>query len=161
MKEPGPAPAGSGGLVRALVLATRFLQAVLGLTVCGLYGVDLDAARRAHAYTDSKWVYAEVVAGLSVLTALLLAVPQPVVKAWALWAWDAVLALLWLVLFGVFGTMYIHEHPEGDAGVTRMKHAVWVDLVNALLWIATAAYGAVLFAMFRRGRSLHTGRSVV
>jgi hypothetical protein len=31
--------------------------------------------------------------------------------------------------------MYINEDPEGNAGIQRMKNAVWIDLVNALLWL--------------------------
>jgi hypothetical protein len=57
--------------------------------------------------------------------------------------------------------MYIKEDAEGDAGVQRMKNAVWVDLANMLLWLITAAYGAVLFFRNRRGRTLHTGRATV
>ena len=43
------------------------------------------------------------------------------------------LFILWIALFGLFGNMYIKEKAEGDSGVQRMKNAVWVDLVNALL----------------------------
>ena len=64
-------------------------------------------------------------------------------------------------MFGVFAKMYIHENPEGDAGITRMKHAVWVDLINMLLWLVTAIMGVVLFFTMREGRSLHTGRAKV
>lgn len=66
-----------------------------------------------------------------------------------------------MALFGTFGKMYINENPEGDAGITRMKHAVWVDLVNMLLWFMTAVYGTVIFFMHRSGRTLHTGRAEV
>lgn len=34
----------------------RFLQFVLAITVCGLYGVDLHNAAVAGVYADSKWV---------------------------------------------------------------------------------------------------------
>lgn len=144
----------------ALRLTVRFLQLVLALTVAGLYGVDLDNARKAHVYADGKWVYAEVVAALAAITAILfMAIPQ--IKSWFLWIWDAVLFLLWTALFGLFGNMYIKEKAEGDTGVQRMKNAVWVDLVNMLLWFLTAVAGAVLFLKERRGRTLHTGRAQV
>lgn len=64
-------------------------------------------------------------------------------------------------MFGVFAKMYIHEKAEGDGGITRMKHAVWVDLINMLLWLVTAIMGVVLFFTMREGRSLHTGRAKV
>jgi hypothetical protein len=49
------------------------------------------------------------------------------------WVVDTTLFILWIALFGLFGNMYIKERAEGDSGVQRMKNAVWVDLVNALL----------------------------
>ncbi len=36
--------------------AYRFIQLVLALAVCGLYGVDLTKARKENKYTDGKWV---------------------------------------------------------------------------------------------------------
>lgn len=34
----------------------HFFQFIMGLVVVGLYGVDLDNARKAGKYTDGKWV---------------------------------------------------------------------------------------------------------
>jgi hypothetical protein len=34
----------------------RFVQFVLAITVCGLYGVDLHNAAEQGKYMDSKWV---------------------------------------------------------------------------------------------------------
>ena len=34
----------------------RFVQFVMAITVCGLYGVDLHNASAAGKYSDSKWV---------------------------------------------------------------------------------------------------------
>lgn len=34
----------------------RLVQIVLALTVCGLYGVDLNKADKLHKYSDGKWV---------------------------------------------------------------------------------------------------------
>ncbi|KAH7063131.1 hypothetical protein B0J12DRAFT_562847 [Macrophomina phaseolina] len=138
---------GLPGLVARVLL--RLLQFVLALTVCGLYGVDLDNARKAHAYADSKWVYAEVTAGLSAITCLVYLVPM--VHSLFFFAWDWVLFILWVVVFGIFGRMYINEAPEYVAGIVRMKHAVWVDLVCMLLWFITAVYGTVMWWMNRGG----------
>ena len=80
----------SGGLTGAVVrIVLRFLQFVLALTVAGLYGVDLHAASRAHVAADSKWAYAEVVAGLSAFTCLVYA--MPFLKSYWFWTWDLIL----------------------------------------------------------------------
>lgn len=57
--------------------------------------------------------------------------------------------------------MFIHERAEGLNGVKRMKNAVWIDLINMLLWFVTAIYGMIMFFFFRGSKSLHTGRADV
>lgn len=67
----------------------RFFQFVLALTVLGLYGQDLDSMRKAHVHVESRWVFAEIVGGLSAVTALAFMVP--LVKTYLVFAWDVVL----------------------------------------------------------------------
>ena len=109
--------------------------------------------------TQTLQVFAEVVASLSVFTSLLYMIPF-LLKIPFLFLWDTILFILWISLFGLFGNMYIKEKAEGDAGVQRMKNAVWVDLVNALLWLGSAiGMGVWWFRGDRRSR--FTGRAVV
>lgn len=80
----------SGGVFGALIrLVLRFFQFVLAITVAGLYGVDLHRAREVGAYTDGKWVYAEVVAGLAAVTVLIYGIPF--FKSYWAFAWDWIL----------------------------------------------------------------------
>jgi hypothetical protein len=57
--------------------------------------------------------------------------------------------------------MYIHENPEGDSGVQRMKNAVWVDLTNALLWLISAIMMAGYWYRNKQSRTVYTGRAHV
>lgn len=107
----------------------HLFQFALALTVCGLYGVDLDRARKAGVYADGKWVrvpaqppswhtasshgdlstdwqqvYAVVVGGLSALTAILYCIPF-ILRFALVWAWNLILFILWIALFGVFGSV--------------------------------------------------------
>jgi hypothetical protein len=78
---------GSGGVIGAVIrIFLRFFQFVLALTVAGLYGVDLQRA----PYADGKWVYAEVVAGLSAVTIVVYA-GLFFVRSEKLFPWDWVL----------------------------------------------------------------------
>jgi hypothetical protein len=54
--------------------------------------------------------------------------------------------------------MYIKENAEGNSDIQRMKNAVWVDLVNMLLWLITAVAMAVFWWRTRHERTLFTGR---
>lgn len=138
----------------------HIVQFALALTVCGLYGIDLHRASQEGKYQDSKWVYAEVVGGLSAFTAILYLVPF-ILRFAFVWIWNLVLFVLWIVLFGVFGKMYIREDPEGDSGVIRMKHAVWVDLANALLWLITFLGALGYWVRHRERHTRFTGRATV
>lgn len=66
----------------------RFFQFVLALTVIGLYGVDVTAARQAGRAVDGKWIYAEVVGAIAALTSLVFMVPF--FKTFRLFPWDLV-----------------------------------------------------------------------
>jgi hypothetical protein len=139
-----------------LRLLLRLFQFVMGLTVIGLYAVDLDNARKQHKYLDSKWIWATVSGTLGAVTSLIFMLP---LKAWFFFWVDAFIFLCYLIAFGIFGNMFISEDPEGNKGIIRMKHAVWVLLTNMLLWLLTAVIGAVLFWRARKARTTHTGRA--
>jgi H+/Cl- antiporter ClcA len=103
-----------------------------------------------------------VVGSLSAVTALIFMIIPLFISYTTvaiLFAWDAILFILWCAVFGLFGSMYIHEKAEMDSGVQRMKNAVWVDLVCLLLWFITSIIGVVGFFRGRNNRSLHTGRA--
>lgn len=75
-------------------------------------------------------------------------------------AWDLILLILWAAVAGVFGSMYLHENPEMDTGVQRMKVAVGFDLASLILWFITGVMSAILYFTSGR-RSLHTGRATI
>lgn len=138
----------------------HFLAFAMALTVCGLYGVDLTRARESGVAADPKWVFAEVVAGISVFTTLVYLIPF-VLRFAGVPIWNLILFILWIAVFGVFGSMYIKEDPEGNQAIQRMKNAVWVDLANALLWLIIAIFSGVYWWGHRERRSRFTGRARV
>ena len=80
-----------------------------------------------------------------------------------LFPWDFVIFVMWAAVFGIFGKLYIGATAPYDAGIQRMKNAVWVDCANMILWFISAVGGLVIYFMTRRdgGMSLHTGRAKV
>ncbi|KAF7193774.1 hypothetical protein HII31_04843 [Pseudocercospora fuligena] len=153
---------GSGGLIGGIIrLILRFLQFVLAITVAGLYGTDLHHGSQAGVAADGKWVFAEVVAGMAAVTVLVYGVLKFIPGEFTFW-WDWILFILWTALFGLFGKIYIPADPTPEQhGQQRMKSAVWVDLVNMLLWFITAVWTTIVFFRRRNNRTLHTGRSKV
>ncbi|KAF1995994.1 hypothetical protein P154DRAFT_329966 [Amniculicola lignicola CBS 123094] len=127
------------------LLVVRFFQFVMGFVIIGLYAQDLDKARKAGKYADPKWVYAVVCGTFSVLAAILFSLPFHWLKSWFFFIVDWLVAFLLLVLFGIFGKMYISEDAEGNKGIIRMKRAVWCVLTLLFLWVITAAWGTFVF----------------
>ncbi|KAJ5161085.1 hypothetical protein N7492_006477 [Penicillium capsulatum] len=123
--------------------ALRTLQFVLAVTVAGLYGVDLAHATKTNTHARSEWIYAEFVAALSVITCVVHCFVTVIHVAWS--TWDGVLFILWLAQLGVFGTTYISNPPAGQdeftTSVIRMEAAVWINLVNMVLWLTTFVLG--------------------
>lgn len=67
-----------------------------------------------------------------------------------LFVWEAVLCVFWLTLFGIFGKLYIGDY-EDSSMVTRMRRAVWVDLVDLVLWVGTALWKGMRWWRGQRG----------
>ncbi|PYI24185.1 hypothetical protein BO99DRAFT_307405, partial [Aspergillus violaceofuscus CBS 115571] len=126
----------------------RTLQLIFAILVAALYAVDLAHATETRSHASSEWIFAQVVACFSAITAILHFTRgrKRVVAAWA--AWDFVLFVLWLAQTGVFGTIYISEdveplYQERTTSLLRMRVAVWIDLVNMALWLGTTVMGLV------------------
>lgn len=143
--------------LQLLWMIVRFFQFVLGITIIALYAIDLDRARKAGSYIDSKWVWAVVCGTLGAIMALIGMIPQ--IPDYLYFFVDVFVFICYLVAFGIFGKMYIPEDAEGNSGITRMKNAVWVLLTNMLLWFLTAIWLGYRFWRFKTGRTTHTGRA--
>lgn len=135
----------------------RGLQFVLGLVVVGLYGHRVQKQHAAakendDAHVSPEWVFGLIVAALSSITAVAFAVAAPFgavsnrCKTARLFSWDLTLFLLWIVVFGIFAGIFLHRDSDDSykgSNTTVEKGAVWVDLVNAILWLVSGTYGFV------------------
>ncbi|KAJ5804170.1 uncharacterized protein N7518_000473 [Penicillium psychrosexuale] len=157
----------------------RFLQFVFGLTVIGLYGKDVHHDHSEKHTWHAKWAYALITAFLATVTAAIhLIMPFIMRKAkrgagagsdstmllLPQFVWEFVVSVLWLALFGIFGKMYIGVHPVvsggktdaatsalGDASkINRMRHAVWVDIINLAFWVMTTSWVLLRWLKSRR-----------
>lgn len=137
-------------------IVVRTLQFILAIVCCGFYGHRVDADRKDGKGFAPEWLFAIIVAGVSAVTAVLFmaaasagAIPfigsrLKLLKTYRAFAWDASLFIAWLVVFGIFAGIFLHrksDEPYKGASVGSMKTAVWVDLVNAILWMGSAGYG--------------------
>lgn len=185
----GPAaaeqPSKGAKLGSMFISGLRFLQFVFGLTVIGLYGKDVRHDHEEKNTWHAKWLFALITAFLATATAAVHLIvpfcmrrvkyaPRSALRL-PQFAWEFVLCVLWLTLFGIFGKMYIGVYPSsgsssaanaskrdsssssssmaglGDASkIDRMRHAVWVDVANLALWVFTASWVLLLWLKSRR-----------
>jgi H+/Cl- antiporter ClcA len=104
-----------------------------------------------------------VTASISLVTALIYALTFTFFEylvAIPLLAWDAIVTILWAAVLGVFGSMYINENPEMDAGIQRMKNAVYWDAANLALWAIGVIYLVVLYTS-KSGKRMYEGKKRV
>ncbi|KAL1852517.1 hypothetical protein Daus18300_012115 [Diaporthe australafricana] len=133
-------------------LVVRALQFVLGLVVVGLYGHRVAKQREGDGLPSPEWVYGLVVAGLSCVTAVAFAAAAPFgavsnkFKTARLFSWDLTLFLLWIIVFGIFGGIFLHRDSDDSykgSSTAVEKGAVWLDLVNAIFWLISGTYGFI------------------
>lgn len=149
-------------------LVCRGLQFILAIVAIGFYGNRVQADGKSdHGYSP-EWLFAVIVASLSALTAVAFTATAsagviPVVgsrlkllRTYRAFAWDLSLFVAWIVVFGIFAGIFLKRGSGSEdrykgASTGAMKTAVWVDLVNALLWAFSGAYGG--FKTFLGGKA--------
>ncbi|KAI9923971.1 hypothetical protein ASPWEDRAFT_34696 [Aspergillus wentii DTO 134E9] len=147
-------PSNQDGNVFQLSFSTvlRALQAIFAFVTMALYGIDLQHASAVHNRADSSWIYAEMVACISVVICIAHCIFTPKRGVWFIF--DFVMVVLWAAQSGLFGIMYIGNHESDDKDFTlsvqRMKAAAGINLVNMVLWCIAAVYGIVCVCSCKR-----------
>ena len=136
----------------------RGLQFIFAIIVCGFYGNRVDADRKAEDGFSAEWIFALIVAGLSAVTAVLFVAATPLsaipilgsrmklFKTYRAFAWDMMLFIAWIVVFGIFAGIFLKRDSEDSYKGSKtgvMKTAVWFDFINALFWLVSGVYGCV------------------
>lgn len=103
-----------------------------------------EAKHEVEGHMDPRWVYAVIVGSLASLTAfvhlttmffLRSRTPPSRRARWVLpvFIWEAVMCLLCLVVFGIFGKVFLAKGARD--GHEKMWRAVWVDLIAWAVWV--------------------------
>ncbi|KAI1270548.1 hypothetical protein F5Y18DRAFT_368655 [Xylariaceae sp. FL1019] len=129
-------------------LVVRGIQLIFALTVIGLYGTKVHADSEPGQSQDARWVIALGAGSVAAITSVLFALAAiPQFKTHRLFAVDFAIAIFYFAIFGTFAVIFLpipeddeHETHDG-ASVSTMRHAVWIDLVNALFWALTGGWG--------------------
>ncbi|KAF2675614.1 hypothetical protein K458DRAFT_437855 [Lentithecium fluviatile CBS 122367] len=129
-------------LVSLFRLGIRLLQLIFALAAGISYAIEL-----AYGSTASAFIYSQVVFGLTFITLITDALT---LRSYRLtFVVESTLCVLWLALFGVFYRIYlgneVARNPEyAAADMKRMKTAIWLDLVNFILWLTGAVFSTAM-----------------
>lgn len=144
----GDGVSSTSGMVHLIFrMVARILQFVLSLTAIGLYASEL----KANDYSV-RYEYAVVVGVLSAITSMVYLIPQ--VKSFLAFAWDFLLFIFWIGVFGSMGRYFINPKSKTSAHDQKQRHAVWVDAVLMILWFITFCAGGFVFFRHRRAKSV-------
>ncbi|KAK0389989.1 hypothetical protein NLU13_3562 [Sarocladium strictum] len=140
-------------------LVFRCLQFLFAIIAVGFYGNRVDADRKERDGFSPEWMYAMIVGGASAVTAVLFvaaatlgALPYigsrlKMLKVYRAFPCDLILFVAWIVVFGIFAGIFLHrDDDDGSYKGSKtgpMKVAVWIDLVNAVLWLISGTYGGL------------------
>jgi hypothetical protein len=137
----------------------RCLQFLFAIIAIGFYGNRVDADRKDGDGFSAEWMFAMIVGGASATTAVLFvaaatlgALPYigsklKMLKVYRAFPWDCALFIAWIVVFGIFAGIFLkRDDDDGSYKGSKtgaMKVAVWMDLINAILWLVSGIYGGV------------------
>ncbi|RJE19055.1 integral membrane protein [Aspergillus sclerotialis] len=135
---------------RLISIILRIGEIGCGAVVAGIIGNYL------HEYNDTfvgwpqaRWIYTEVIAGLSILLGLVWLIPFS--SGFFSWPFDLVISFAWFAAFGILVDA-IHNFNCGGVfhwggifhhtGCGRWKASEAFGFISACLWLASALVGA-------------------
>ncbi|KAM3537585.1 hypothetical protein ARSEF1564_009492, partial [Beauveria bassiana] len=146
-------------------MALRCAQCVFAILVAALSGVDLGRWSQSGSHADSRWIYAEVVSVVSILTAWACGFRQRRAQSRASLGvcvfWQAVLGLLWVVVSAVYGQLAASDTAaageELDVTGPAVGMAFAASSFSTLLWFLDALKACARCTAGTSGRAEKVG----
>lgn len=127
----------------------RLAELAFAAIVAGLNGDYLHAVRGADSWQLGRFIYTEVVAGLSILLALIWLVPFS--GSFIHWPADLIISVAWFVAFGLLvdwlggNCGYVFDWDgmsfNGTASCAQWKATIAFAFLSAICWLVSAILG--------------------
>ncbi|PYH84741.1 hypothetical protein BO82DRAFT_328706 [Aspergillus uvarum CBS 121591] len=132
---------------RLISIVFRVVEVICAAVVAGIIGHYLHQYN-GDAWPVARWIYTEVIAGLSILLGLIWLIPFS--SGFFSWPFDVIISLAWFAAFGILvdaihklncGSIWywggiIHNNSCG-----RWKAAEAFSFISAIVWLASALVG--------------------
>ncbi|OJJ99875.1 MARVEL domain-containing protein [Aspergillus aculeatinus CBS 121060] len=132
---------------RLISIVFRVVEVICAAVVAGIIGHYLHQYD-GDAWPVARWIYTEVIAGLSILLGLIWLIPFS--SGFFSWPFDVIISFAWFAAFGILvdaihklncGSIWywggiIHNNSCG-----RWKAAEAFSFISAIVWLASALLG--------------------
>lgn len=133
--------------IELVSIILRLAELAFAAIVAGLTGEYLHRSEGASAWSLGRFIYTEVVAGLSILFAIIWLIPFS--GSFIHWPTDLVISILWFVAFGLLvdwlgdGCGYVFDWSDVsfESGCSLWKADVAFAFLSAVCWLVSAILG--------------------
>ncbi|KAI1907152.1 hypothetical protein LOZ12_001261 [Ophidiomyces ophidiicola] len=145
---------------RVVSIILRVGELIFAAVVAGIVGSYLHDFDKADAWPQARWIYTEVIAGLSILLALLWLLPFS--SSFFTWPIDMLLSFAWLAAFGLLvntlrrfdcGGIFEWGHITDRNICSRWKASEAFSFLSAIFWMVSALVG-IWFTFRTRNRAV-------
>ncbi|OGE57087.1 hypothetical protein PENARI_c002G01391 [Penicillium arizonense] len=136
---------------RLVSIVLRVAEIAFAAVVAGIIGHYLADLNNSNADVDwwpqSRWIYTEVIAGLSILLGLIWLIPFS--SGFFSWPLDILISFAWFAAFGVLVDTLRHLpcgsiwswHFRGQQMCGRWKAAEAFSFLSAIIWLVSGLVG--------------------
>ncbi|KAJ5573968.1 uncharacterized protein N7459_008395 [Penicillium hispanicum] len=132
---------------RLASIVLRVAEIAFAAVVAGIIGHYLASFDEIDPWPQARWIYTEVIAGLSLLLGLIWLIPFS--SGFFSWPLDILISLAWFAAFGILVDA-IHNLPcgsiwswhfRGSSVCARWKAAEAFSFLSAIVWLVSAVVG--------------------
>ncbi|CAJ2502385.1 Uu.00g097790.m01.CDS01 [Anthostomella pinea] len=139
------------GLLGIVSIILRIAELAFATIVAGLNGDYLRAARHTSSWQQGRFIYTEVIAGISIVLSIIFLIP---LSRFIHWPLDLFISLAWFVAFGLLAN-YLDDGPcgwlfnssivsfyRGDQ-CSKWKAVIAFAFLSAICWLISAIVGII------------------
>ncbi|KAL4877522.1 marvel domain-containing protein [Aspergillus karnatakaensis] len=133
---------------RLVSIILRIAEIAFGAVVAGIVGWFLHEFGDIDFWPRPRWIYSEVIAGISILFGLIWLIPFS--SGFFMWPLDLLISLAWFAAFGLqvdannrlnCGSIWRWGSITDDSYCGRWKASQAFSFLSAIVWIVSALVG--------------------
>ncbi|KKK18016.1 hypothetical protein ARAM_005633, partial [Aspergillus rambellii] len=130
---------------RLLSIVFRVAEIAFAAVVAGIIGYFLHQYDKVDAWPQARWIYTEVVAGVSILLGFIWLIPFA--SGFFSWPLDVIISFAWFASFGILvdaihkldcGSIWYWGSITDNTYCGRWKAAEAFSFLSAIVWLVSA-----------------------